>query len=192
MKIGILSLQGDFAEHYRILEEIGANPRYVKSPEELETVDGLIIPGGESTTLHRLLTRYHVFEAIKDFSKSGKPIFGTCTGLILLAKEVLSLTRGFSLELLDIVVLRNAYGRQRESFESVVSIKYAGIEKEIPGIFIRAPKIVKTGKGVEILGFHGEDPVLVKEGNIMGATFHPELTEDTTIHTIFLNLVKGT
>lgn len=191
MKIGILSLQGDFAEHYRILEELAANPGYVKTPEELEIVDGLIIPGGESTTLHRLLTRYHVFEAIKDFSKSGKPIFGTCAGLILLAKEVLSLNRGFSLELLDIVVARNAYGRQRESFESAVHVNIAGVRREIPGVFIRAPKIVTTGREVEVLGVHQEEPVLVKEGNIMGATFHPELTDDTTIHKFFLNLVKG-
>jgi len=192
MKIGILSLQGDFFKHYKHLEDLGANPRYVKTPEELNLIDGLIIPGGESTTLHRLLSRYQIYDVIIDFAKAGKPVFGTCAGLILLAKEVISEEKGFSLELLDIVVARNAYGRQRESFETPVKINLGGIEKEIPGVFIRAPKIVKVGKEVETLGFYDREPVLVKEGNIMGATFHPELTDDTTIHKFFLHLIKKT
>jgi 5'-phosphate synthase pdxT subunit len=191
MKVGILSLQGDFAEHYRVFEELGANPRYVKIPEELEMVDGVVIPGGESTTLHRLLTRYGIFEALKDFARKGKPLFGTCAGLILLAREVISEEKGFSLELLDIVVARNAYGRQRESFETPVKVNIGGVEKEVPGVFIRAPKILETGSDVEVLGKIEEEPVLVREGNIIGATFHPELTEDSTVHKFFLDLIEG-
>src|SRR5919108_2273278 len=181
LKIGVLALQGDFSLHARAIARCGAEAVEVRKPEQLADLDGLIIPGGESTTLLKLMDAWGFVPALETFHRGGKPIFGTCAGLILLARGVES-PRQFSLGLIDVDVERNAYGRQRESFEAQGTATLRGREADIEMVFIRAPRIRRTGPGVETLARHGAEPVMAREGTVLVATFHPELTRDPTVH----------
>jgi 5'-phosphate synthase pdxT subunit len=184
MKIGVLALQGDFDAHRRRLEELGAEVVLVKKPEQLDSIDGLVIPGGESSTILKLLGQAG-FEKLKQFVRL-KPTFGTCAGAILLANEVEN-PKQPGLGALDITVRRNAYGRQADS-----SIREGRFRDDvIEMVFIRAPKIERVGEGVEVIATEGNDPVLVRHGNTLAATFHPELSDDRRVHEYFLGLVAG-
>jgi 5'-phosphate synthase pdxT subunit len=189
MKIGVLALQGDFDAHRRRLEELGADVVLVRKAEQLGEVDGLVIPGGESTTFLKLLDE-DFLQKLKDFVHA-KPTFGTCAGCIMLAKEVEPKQAG--LGAMDITVRRNAYGRQIDSFiePTPVAPELEGGNGPLEMVFIRAPKIEKLGAGVEVLARHGNDPVLVRQGRTMAATFHPELSEDRRVHAYFLRLVRN-
>jgi len=184
MKIGVLALQGDFDAHRRRLEELGAEVVLVKKPEQLDEIDGLVIPGGESGTFLKLLGEAG-FEKLKQFART-KPTFGTCAGAILLASEVDN-PKQEGLGVLDIGIRRNAYGRQLDS--SIIE-GHLG-ESPIEMVFIRAPKIERVGPGVEVMATEGKDPVAVRQGRVMAATFHPELSEDTRVHRAFLDLVRN-
>lgn len=190
MKIGVLALQGDFDAHRRRLEELGAEVVLVRKPEQLDYVDGLVIPGGESTTFLKLLGEGFL-QKLKDFVKA-KPTFGTCAGCIMLAKEVEN-PKQAGLGALDIVVRRNAYGRQIDSFIEPTPVEPQLDQGQGPleMVFIRAPKIAKVGPGVEVLARKGNDPVLVRQGKTMAATFHPELSQDSRVHAYFLRLVRN-
>jgi pyridoxal 5'-phosphate synthase pdxT subunit len=187
MTIGVLALQGDFDAHRRRLEELGAEVVLVKKPEQLDQIDGLVIPGGESGTFLKLLGE-EGFEKLKQFVRL-KPTFGTCAGAILLAAEVEN-PKQASLAAIDIRICRNAYGRQLES-----SIRQGCFMPKKPGnsplemVFIRAPKIERIGAGVEVLATEGQDTVAVRQGRVMAATFHPELSDDTRVHQAFLDLI---
>jgi len=189
MRLGVLALQGDFALHARALARCGADAAEVRKPEALDGLDGLVIPGGESTTLLRLMDAWDFVPALEAFHASGRPIFGTCAGLILLAREVLN-PRQFSLGLIDVSVERNAYGRQRESFESRGGALLDGQSVEIEMVFIRAPRIRRLGPGVESLAELGGETVLARQGSVLVAAFHPELTDDLTVHRHFCELVR--
>jgi pyridoxal 5'-phosphate synthase pdxT subunit len=182
--IGVLALQGDFDAHRRRLEELGAKVVLVKKPEQLDEIDGLIIPGGESGTFLNLLGEAG-FEKLKQFVRL-KPTFGTCAGAILLATDVENPQQA-GLGALDIAIRRNAYGRQLES--SIREGKLGASPLEM--VFIRAPKISRVGPGVEVLATEGSDPVAVRQGSAIAATFHPELSDDTRVHQVFLDLVKS-
>jgi len=189
MKIGVLALQGDFDAHRRRLEELGAEVVLVKKPEQLDEIDGLVIPGGESSTFLKLLGEAG-FEKLKQFVRA-KPTFGTCAGAILLAREVEN-PQQQGLGAIDIAVRRNAYGRQLESSIRQGRFLDAGsAASPIEMIFIRAPKISRVGPGVEVLATEGSDPVAVRQGRVMAATFHPELSDDDRVHRAFLQLVNG-
>ena len=189
MKIGVLALQGDFDAHRRRLEELGAEVVLVKKPEQLDSIDGLVIPGGESSTFLKLLGE-DGFEKLKQFVRI-KPTFGTCAGAILLANDVANPEQK-GLGAIDIGVRRNAYGRQLESSirEGRLFEKKGG-ESPIEMVFIRAPKIERVGKGVEVLATEGNDPIVVRQGRAMAATFHPELSDDSRVHKLFLDLVEN-
>jgi 5'-phosphate synthase pdxT subunit len=182
MKIGVLALQGDFDAHRKRLQELGADVVLVKKPEQLDQIDGLVIPGGESSTFIKLLGDAG-FEKLREFVRL-KPTFGTCAGAILLAKEVENPSQT-GLGAIDIGIRRNAYGRQLDS--SIREGLFGGSPIEM--VFIRAPKIERLGPGVEVLATEGNDPVVVRQGKTMAATFHPELTDDATVHRTFLELV---
>jgi 5'-phosphate synthase pdxT subunit len=189
MKIGVLALQGDFDAHRRRLEELGAEVVLVKKPEQLDEIDGLVIPGGESGTFLKLLGE-EGFEKLKAFVRL-KPTFGTCAGAILLAAEVEN-PKQAGLGAIDIGIRRNAYGRQIDSSireGRFISKKRAVSPLEM--VFIRAPKIERIGPGVEVIATEGNDPVAVKQGSVMAATFHPELSDDTRVHQVFLEMVRG-
>jgi pyridoxal 5'-phosphate synthase pdxT subunit len=184
MKIGVLALQGDFDAHRRRLEELGAEVVLVKKPEQLDTIDGLVIPGGESGTFLKLLGE-EGFARLKEFVQA-KPTFGTCAGAILLATEVEN-PKQAGLGALNIRIRRNAYGRQIDSSIREGLLGASPIEM----VFIRAPKIEHVGEGVEVIATEGNDPVAVRQGRAMAATFHPELSSDSRIHQVFLDLVRG-
>lgn len=186
LRIGVLAIQGDYDAHARALRDVGAEPVLVRKPEELSHIDGLIIPGGESTTFLKFLERDGFLTSLRDFVRS-KPTFGTCAGCILLAKEV-SHPAQASLGALDATVERNAYGRQIDSSIETAETKLPGGPLEM--VYIRAPRIVKTGAGVEVLAERDGFPVLVEQGNVMAATFHPELSEDRRVHRRFVDLVQ--
>ena len=185
-RIGVLAIQGDYAAHAEALAESGAEPIEVRKPEQLADLDGLILPGGESTTVLRFLEKQSFFEVLQAFCET-KPVFGTCAGAILLSREVRNPAQR-SLGILDAVVERNAYGRQIDS-----TILTA--ETELPGgplemVFIRAPRIVETGATVEVLALREGNPVLVRQGSVMAATFHPELSHDRRVHRLFVEVVN--
>lgn len=182
--IGVLALQGDFSLHQQCLEKIEVPSIRVRKPEDLEECDGLIVPGGESTTFVKLLKETGLFEAIRTFAKTH-PIMGTCAGLIALATSIQNDPMD-TLGLIDVTVERNAYGRQIHSFVQNVFIPIFPKNQEFEGVFIRAPRILKLGKNTEAIGFLGEEPVMVKNERILALTFHPELTQDTRIHRYFL------
>ncbi len=187
MNIGVLALQGDYDAHRRMLERLGAAVSLIKKPEQLDSVDALVIPGGESSTFLNFLEQGGFLEKLREFVRT-KPTFGTCAGAILLAKEVLNPPQE-SLGALDIRIRRNAYGRQ---LESAIHRGKTSLGKEpLEMVFIRAPKIERVGRGVEVLAREGEDPVLVRQGKTMAATFHPELSDDTRVHGEFLKILKG-
>src|SRR5271157_2843043 len=184
MTIGVLALQGDFDAHRKRLEELGADVVLVKKPEQLDEIDGLVIPGGESGTFLKLLGEAG-FEKLKQFVHA-KPTFGTCAGAILLANEVEN-PKQAGLGVLDVRIRRNAYGRQIDS-----SIREGRLgNSPLEMVFIRAPKIERVGPGVEVIATEGNDPVAVRQGRVMAATFHPELSDDTRIHRAFLELIKN-
>ncbi len=193
--IGVLALQGDFAEHLAALQRLGVEGRDVHRPADLAGVAGLIIPGGESTTIGRLLERWELVEPIRAFAQSGRPIWGTCAGLILLAREVVAETRARYqplLGLLDVVVRRNAFGSQRESFECDVLVEPLGLPP-LRAVFIRAPLVETVGPTVEVLARLPDGaPVAVKQGHLIGTAFHPELTDDLRFHQWFCSLAAKT
>jgi 5'-phosphate synthase pdxT subunit len=188
--IGVLAIQGDYERHATALEESGALPSLVKTPEALESLDGLVLPGGESTTMLRFLNRGNArnsfFDVLKSFAQK-KPVFGTCAGAILLAREVLNPAQS-SLAILDIAVERNAYGVHRDSAILTLETKIPGGPLET--VFIRAPRIVSAGPEVEILAKRDGFPILIRQGHTMAATFHPELSDDRRVHRLFVNLVN--
>jgi pyridoxal 5'-phosphate synthase pdxT subunit len=186
MKIGVLALQGDFDAHRRRLEELGAEVVLIKKPEQLNEIDGLVIPGGESGTFLKLLGEEGLAK-LKDFVRA-KPTFGTCAGCILLATEVEN-PKQAGLGALDITVRRNAYGRQIDS--SLREGRLLDDDVPIEMVFIRAPKIERVGAGVEVIATEGNDPVLVRKGKTLAATFHPELSDDRRIHKYFLDVVAN-
>jgi pyridoxal 5'-phosphate synthase pdxT subunit len=191
MTIGVLALQGDFDAHRRRLEELGAKVLLVKKPEQLDEIDGLVIPGGESGTFLKLLGEKG-FAKLKEFVRL-KPTFGTCAGAILLAKEVENPSQA-GLGALDIRIRRNAYGRQIDSSireGKLLPVLAGNSHAPVEMVFIRAPKIEHVGDGVEVLATEGKDPVVVRQGRTMAATFHPELSEDKRIHQAFLDLVRN-
>ena len=190
MKIGVLALQGAFAEHIAALHRLGVEAVPVRLPEELAGLDGLIIPGGESTSISKLMLDYRLRNEISNLAKSGLPVFGTCAGMILLAKENSSVDIK-PLGLMGITVKRNAFGRQRESFETELSIPALG-GKPFHGVFIRAPIVEQANNGVEVLArLDDGTPVAVRQGKILALAFHPELTDDLRFHKYFLEIISG-
>jgi 5'-phosphate synthase pdxT subunit len=187
-RIGVLAIQGDFAAHARVLERLGADCCEVRKPEQLNDVSGLIMPGGESTTMLKFLLDEGLMEPLKNFVHQGGAVFGTCAGAILLAREVSNPVQS-SLGLVDISIQRNAYGRQVDSFIDTTLSPALG-PPPLEMVFIRAPVITRTGAGVEVLAEHEGHPVLIRQGRHLVATFHPELTSDTRVHQLFLNLVR--
>jgi len=187
MEIGILGLQGDFAAHARMLEKLGIAHVIVKKAVELDHVRGLIIPGGESLTILKLMEKDGLADALYSLHARGIPIYGTCAGVILMAGKVLNIDQ-FSLNLLDVDVDRNGYGRQIDSFEIETLIPCLGSVFKM--VFIRAPIIRRIGKDVEVLAEVEGDPVMVRQGTILGTTFHPEMTHDTRVHAYFIRMVQ--
>lgn len=189
MTVGVLALQGAFAKHIAMLHALGVEAMEVRKPEDLSTCDGLIIPGGESTTIFRQIHFIHLVPSLREFSKS-KPVFGTCAGLILMSNEIIS-DAMTPFGWLDVSVERNAYGRQAESFVQEIELHLESRQRHpMQAIFIRAPRICRTGVKVEILAEINGEPVLVKEGHYLGATFHPELSQDSAIHEYFIGMVR--
>jgi len=187
--VGVLALQGAFEAHQHVLRDLGVETVQVRTPAELESVDALVMPGGESTTMSHLLVTSGLFESIDARLKQGMPVFGTCAGMILLAKGVLDgRSDQKSFGAIDIDVKRNAYGRQIDSFETDIEID--GLVEDFHAVFIRAPQIARCGEGVTVLARHGEDIVLARQGSVMVASFHPELTSDTRIHSLFTGLLQ--
>ena len=190
MKIGILALQGAFAAHKRVLCDLGAHVTLVRTPDQLAQVDGLVIPGGESTTMSMLLDSSGLREPLVHRVASGLPVFGTCAGLIVLASEIVD---GRSdqepLEVLDVKVRRNGYGRQIDSFETQLFIESGGRVSEMNGVFIRAPRVESASGAVEVLAEVEGDPVLIRQRNVLAATFHPELGDNYCVHKMFIEMV---
>jgi len=186
LRIGVLAVQGNFREHLAVLGRLGVEASEVRKPRQLDGLDGLIIPGGESTAIGKLVRAYELEQAILGFEGA---IFGTCAGMILLARDAVDGLPGQpQLGLIDIVVRRNAYGRQVHSFET--DLELAGENEPLRAVFIRAPWIERTGPTVEILAEHEGRPVLAREGRILVAAFHPELTDDTRVHELFCKVVR--
>jgi 5'-phosphate synthase pdxT subunit len=185
--IGVLAIQGNYASHAQALTEAGAVPVEVRKPDALASLDGLVLPGGESTTILKFLEKHSFFEALAGFCES-KPVFGTCAGAILLAREVLHPAQR-SLGVLDAVVERNAYGRQIDS--SIVTAETSLVGGPLEMVFIRAPRIVSTGSGVEVLAERDGFATLVRQGSILAATFHPELSQDRRVHRLFVEIVAA-
>jgi 5'-phosphate synthase pdxT subunit len=184
-RVGVLALQGDFREHLRLFDFLGVDSVSVKTPEQLAEVDALVIPGGESTTIGKMATRFGLIEPLREHIDGGLPTYGTCAGLILLAGAV---TEGDQplIGALDVVVRRNAFGRQNESFEAEVEID--GLDEPFHAVFIRAPWVEKVGSEVEVLADVDEHPVMVRQGSILATSFHPELTGDARIHRMLLEM----
>lgn len=192
MRVGVLSLQGAFREHLGVLDSLGVSSSKVTRPEHLDSIDSLIVPGGESSAMVRIAAGTGLFPTLSDKIRAGLPVFGTCAGLILLADRLTddSLDGFDRLGGLDITVARNAYGRQRESFSAPVHV--SGFAEDFEATFIRAPQIMEHGDDVEVLAEHDGSPVLVRQGNIWGGSFHPELGADTRIHREFLHSLSVT
>ncbi len=188
--IGVLALQGDVGEHLRALERAGANAIAVKTAAQLASVGGLVIPGGESTTVMKLLSRFGLAEPIATRVRAGMPLWGTCMGMIVAAREVADLDQP-TLGLIDVTVRRNAFGRQNESAEVDLTIPALG-SRPFPAIFIRAPWIERAGPHVEVLAERDGHGVMVREGQVLGTSFHPELTSDDRVHRYFLSMVEQT
>lgn len=187
VKIGVLGLQGAVREHVKSVEASGAEAVVVKRIEQLEEIDGLILPGGESTTMRRLIDKYAFMEPLRTFAKSGKPMFGTCAGMILLAKKLIGYEEAH-IGAMDITVERNAFGRQKDSFEAALSIE--GVGEDFVGVFIRAPYVVEVADNVEVLSKHGDRMVAVRQDQFLAASFHPELTDDHRVTAYFVEMVK--
>lgn len=188
--IGVLALQGDFEAHLRMLQRCGVQGREVRTVQQLQEVDGLIIPGGESTTIVKLMQRYGLDEAIRRRTGEGMPVYGTCAGLIVIAREIEGYPEQPRLGLLDVAVARNAFGRQVDSFEVDLPVPRLG-EPPLRAVFIRAPVVTCTGEQVEVLASLDGKGVLVQQANLLGSAFHPELTDDLRLHRYFVELVRG-
>jgi 5'-phosphate synthase pdxT subunit len=188
VRIGVLALQGDFAAHAAALRRLGIEAPEVRKPDQLADLDGLVIPGGESTTLLRLMGE-DLAAALRGFHARGRPILGTCAGLILLAREVVA-PRQASLGLIDVTVERNAFGRQRESFEAAGEARLDGVAVPLSMMFIRAPRILGVGPGVSVLATWQGEPVLARQGLVLVATFHPELTAEPHVHRYFASMAE--
>lgn len=189
MKFGVLALQGDVREHARALEQAGATAVPVRYPEELADVDALVLPGGESTTIGKLLDRFSLLEPLTERAGAGMPLYGTCAGLILMASEVTGPHAApHRLNVMDLAVRRNAYGRQVDSFETELRIE--GLEEPYRAVFIRSPIVETVGRDVEVLAEHGGNPVLVRQGHLLASTFHPEMTGDNRVHELFVAIAK--
>ena len=187
LEVGVLAVQGDFAEHISVLRKLGVDVREVRLPEHLDSLNGLIIPGGESTTLSRLMTLYNLREPLQKMAADGRAVWGTCAGMIMLSQEITE-NDPIPLGIMDIGVQRNAFGRQVDSFEQQLSINGLFGDR-FHAIFIRAPVIIRIGKDVEVLAALDDNrPVAVKQGNLMATSFHPELTNDYRFHSYFLEL----
>ncbi|MED4393640.1 pyridoxal 5'-phosphate synthase glutaminase subunit PdxT [Priestia aryabhattai] len=187
VKVGVLGLQGAFREHAQALEAAGAEAIIIKKVEQLDEIDGLILPGGESTAMRRLIDKYGFMEPLRQFAQAGKPVFGTCAGLILLAGQVVDREEPH-LGVMDITVARNSFGRQRDSFEAALNIKDIG--EDFIGVFIRAPHIVEVGENVEVLAMHNDRIVAARQGQFLGCSFHPELTDDARMAQYFVAMVE--
>ena len=187
-RVGVLALQGAVREHAKSIEACGAEAVLVKWPSDLEKLDALILPGGESTTMRRLIDRYGLLEPLREFASSGKPMFGTCAGLILLAGNIVGYDEPH-LGVMDVIVERNSFGRQVDSFEAPLSIK--GMEEPFEAVFIRAPHIVSAGPTAEVLCEHDGKIVLARSGPFLGCSFHPELTDDHRITAYFLDMIPA-
>jgi 5'-phosphate synthase pdxT subunit len=188
MQVGVLALQGAFAAHSDCLTSIGVQSIEVRNPEQLSSVDALLMPGGESSTMSQLLESSGLFDPIASRIADGMPVFGTCAGMILLASEILdgrSDQRSFSA--IDISVRRNAFGRQVDSFEATINSSVG----DFHGVFIRAPRIERVGEDVEVLGSFNDEPVLVRQGNVLAASFHPELSNDARLHEYFVSITAN-
>ncbi len=189
-RIGVLALQGAFREHIAMVRQLGAEALPIRWPEQLKGLDGLIIPGGESTTIGKLMTEYKLGEEVQKLASEDLPLFGTCAGMVLLAKRVIGLDLQ-PLAVLDIEVRRNAFGRQVDSFETELLIPVLG-QNPFPGVFIRAPWIERSGDGVESIAQLQDGTIVAAKGeNILVSAFHPELTDDTRLHEYFLDIVEA-
>ncbi len=186
MRVGVLALQGDFREHLAMLAGMGVDAVPVRAVEELAGVDGLVIPGGESTTIGKLAVRYGLLEPMREAIAGGLPALGTCAGMILLAHDAAGHDQPL-LEVLDVVVERNAFGRQVDSFEEDLEVE--GLDGSVRAVYIRAPWIEKVGSGVDVLARSAEHPVMVRQGAIIATSFHPELTDDDRIHRMFVQAI---
>ena len=190
MRIGVLAIQGSVIEHKRVLQKLGVEVIEVRLPEDLSGLDGIILPGGESTTQSKLLRRFKLFDELKKQIKSGLPVWGTCTGAILLAKKVIGKNAPETFKAMDIVANRNAYGGQIDSFEADLEIrKQDSGFSNFKGVFIRAPKLDVMSDKVEILCEHEDSPVMLRQKNMLATAFHPELTDDAQIHEYFINYI---
>lgn len=190
MKVGVLALQGDVREHVRALDAAGATPVTVRYADQVADVDAMVMPGGESTTIGKLLDRFGLLEPLAERARSGMPLYGTCAGAILMARDITGdQDAPHRLRLMGITVRRNAYGRQVDSFESDLRIE--GIDEPFRAVFIRAPSIEEVGADVEVLARQGGAPVLVRQGNLLASTFHPEMTGDNRVHELFLEMLES-
>ncbi|WP_438488954.1 pyridoxal 5'-phosphate synthase glutaminase subunit PdxT [Streptomyces sp. S186] len=189
--IGVLALQGDVREHLKALADAGARALPVRRPEELAEVDGLVIPGGESTTMSKLAVVFGMLEPLRAFVRAGRPVYGTCAGMIMVADKLLDAREDQeTLGGIDMIVRRNAFGRQNESFEAAVEV--AGIDGgPVEGVFIRAPWVESVGASVDVLATYGGHTVAVRQGNVLATSFHPELTGDHRIHAFFVDMVRA-
>ncbi len=189
MKVGVHALQGDVREHARALEAAGATAVQVRYPHELEQVDALVMPGGESTTIGKLLERFELRDLLIDRARAGMPLYGTCAGLILMATVVEGAHDApHRMGLLDMTVQRNAYGRQLESFETDLIVR--GMNDPFRAVFIRAPRVLEAAPDIEVLATHDNDPVLVRRDHLLASTFHPEMTSDGRVHELFVDIAR--
>jgi 5'-phosphate synthase pdxT subunit len=190
MKVGVLGLQGDVREHVSALEAAGTTPTIIRTASELADVDALVIPGGESTTIGKLMDRFGLLGAVVDRAHAGMPVYGTCAGMILMARDVAGRHDApHLLRIMDITVHRNAYGRQVESFEADLAV--AGMDDVFPAVFIRAPAVESVGPRVEVLATWDETPVLVRQGRLLASSFHPEISGDARIHELFVRMAEA-
>lgn len=190
MKVGVLGLQGDVREHLVMLAGLGATGIVVKHPAQVDDVDALILPGGESTTIGKLLDRFGLRDVLRDRVRAGMPLYGTCAGLILMATDVVGREEApHRLEVLDVSVRRNAYGRQVDSFETDLDVK--GLDAPLRAVFIRAPVIERVGDDVEVLAEVDGSPVLVRQGHLLASSFHPEIAGDARVHGMLVQMVEG-
>ena len=193
MKIGVLALQGDYQAHRHVLEANGAEVVAVRDKETLQDIDGLVIPGGESTVMSRLCDRYELWEPLQQKIESGMGVFGTCAGMIFMAREISGATKNFqqkTLGVLDIIVERNAYGAQLDSFEADIAVPSVG-ETPVRAVFIRAPRVAKIAHGVEVLAEHENAPVVVRQGKHLAVAFHPEIAGEARLHKLWLEGLGG-
>jgi 5'-phosphate synthase pdxT subunit len=189
MKIGVLALQGAFREHRRAFERLGAEVGEVRLPRHLDDIAGVVIPGGESTTMAKLMSSYGLDSALHDFASQGGAVWGTCAGAIMVASEIAGRPEQPTLALMDLTVERNAYGRQIASFEA--DLELAGMGAPFHTVFIRAPRMARVGPGVEVLGSYAGDPIMVREGRVLATVFHPELSGDDRVHRYFLEQITS-